>query len=211
MSASLNYNLLSSHAYLLVGDPVEIESLVISSLENKGISLKGSPDFFLSKEKVFGIDEARELSARAHRNAFGEKKIFLLIPEKITTEAQNALLKTFEEPTSNTHFYLVLRAEDVVLPTLRSRTQVIKIGSGNQETLEAKNFLRQATKERLNFAKKFAEKEMNLTRFLDELLVLLRSSGAQTDSIEKVYKLRLYSDDRGTSPRLVLEHLSLVL
>ncbi len=211
MSASLNHQLLNNHAYLLVGDPTNTESWVVSELEKEGVKTVGSPDFLVSKLKVFGIDEARDITARAIRKAFGERKVFLIIPEKITPEAQNALLKTFEDPTSNTHFYLVLRNEEMVLPTLRSRMRVLRIEGGELETLEASSFLRQGVKERLNFAKKFAEKEMNLTSFLDELLVLLRNTGANLDSIEKVYKLRLYSDDRGSSARLVLEHLSLVL
>lgn len=58
----------------------------------------------LGHGKVFIIDEAELL-------AHGQN------------EAQNALLKTLEEPPANTHIILVTTQEDRLLPTIRSRCQ----------------------------------------------------------------------------------------
>lgn len=179
--------------------------------EKKGVKLKGSPDYFVFKEALFGVDDARALSEQAIVKAFVDKKVFFIAPEKITLEAQNALLKTFEEPVSNTHFFLVVRDEHVIIPTLRSRLELLRVEGETEDLKEAQKFLKLSVKDRLNFVKKFVDKEENLSAFLDELLLEFRGRAEATSSMEEVYKLRLLSDDRGASPRLILEHLSLVL
>jgi hypothetical protein len=67
-----------------------------------------------------------------------------------------------------------------------------------------------SVKERLVFVKKFIDAEKNLSRFLDELLLELKKKGNK-EELGQVYRLRLSSDDRGASPRLILEHLAIVL
>lgn len=191
------------HAYLLVGSPNAAEAY----LKDMFGDLLGSPDYFLMKEASFGINDARKLSAMAVRKAFTERKIFLIVPEVITPEAQNALLKTFEEPIADTHFFLVVRDEGVVIPTLRSRMALVRLEGENEISGEAKKFLNSALKERLNFVKKFVDKEENLSAFLDNLLLLAKNSEMK----KNIFTMRLLSDQRAASSRLILEHLSLVL
>ncbi len=191
------------HAYLLVGDSDGAGEFLRAFWEERGVKLAGSPDYFLFGEPLFGIDEARKLSEQAARKAFAERKIFFVAPEKITVEAQNALLKTFEDPVEDTHFFLVVREEELIIPTLRSRMEILYLAGEANEANEAKKFLELPLKDRISFAAKFAEKEKNLSVFLDELLRLKKS--------KEVYKMRLYSDDRAASARLILEHLALVL
>lgn len=207
------------HAYLVIGNSLEAEKYLHAFFESEGLKLSGSPDFFLYKEPLFGIEEARALSVSATRKAFIDKKIFLIAPEKLTHEAQNALLKTFEDPYPDTHFFLVVREEELILPTLRSRMQTVRVtrsnlvqtGQGSTLSLEAKKFLSLSIADRIAFAKKFADTEKNLSVFLDNLLSLLREDNNLMKSVEQVYKTRLVSDDRGVSVRLILEHLALVL
>jgi DNA polymerase-3 subunit delta' len=49
------------------------------------------------------------------------------MPEKMRTDTSNKLLKIIEEPPNNTIFLLVSEQIEQLLPTLRSRTQLIKI------------------------------------------------------------------------------------
>ncbi|KKW10105.1 MAG: polymerase III protein [Parcubacteria group bacterium GW2011_GWB1_49_7] len=191
------------HAYLLIGERNLAEERLHSFWTERGVKLLGSPDFFVFNEPLFGIDEARRLGEAACLKAFGERKIFLLSPEKITLEAQNALLKTFEDPVPDTHFFLVVREEELIIPTLRSRMEILRLANEANEANEARNFLNLSPRDRLTFAAKFADKEKNLSIFLDELLRATKS--------KEVYKMRLYSDDRAASPRLILEHLAVVL
>lgn len=198
------------HAYLVVGDE-DFESYLRGFFEEEGVKLLGSPDFFVYKEEVFGIDEARELSLSAARKAFISKKVFLIAPAKITPEAQNALLKTFEDPYPDTHFFLVVADPELILPTLRSRMMMWRrVEISDKESKEAAKFLNLSLKERLNFAKNFAEKEKNISVFLDELLEFVRGNTSK-EALKQVYEMRKLSDVRAASSRLILEHLSLVL
>ncbi len=199
------------HAYLLIGSRASAEEFLHSFWGEKGIKLTGSPDYFPWSGELFGIDEARELTSRAAGKAFTGKKVFLIAPDRISDEAQNALLKTFEDPYENTHFFLVVREEELILPTLRSRVQILRVEKKGEEENEAKKFLSLSCKDRLSFAKKFADSEKSLSVFLDNLLTLLREGGKPADSIAHVYAARRYSDDRAASARIILEHLSLVL
>ncbi|MBI1974483.1 MAG: hypothetical protein HYS51_01340 [Candidatus Zambryskibacteria bacterium] len=183
------------HANLLIGAAEETEKLLKD--------FKGSPDFFIFKNATFGIDEARELILSAGRKSFGQKKVYLIAPQKITLEAQNALLKTFEDPVPETYFFLAVKDESLIIPTLRSRMHITCHLAVRQLSNEAKKFIEFSIKERIAFVKKFIDDEKNLSDFLDELLFLLRR--------EEIYKLRLFADDRSASARLILEHLALVL
>ncbi|MBI2086720.1 MAG: hypothetical protein HYT69_00915 [Candidatus Zambryskibacteria bacterium] len=190
------------HAYLLIGSPDAAEKELHAFFAQHGKTLTGSPDFFVFKTQTFGVDEARQVSVAAVRKPFTERKVFLIVSERLTLQAQNALLKTFEDPYPDTHFFLVAREEELIIPTLRSRMQAVHIQSPALNK-EAEKFLKFSLKERLSFVKKFVEQEKNISVFLDELLLLTRS--------EKIYHARLFSDDRGVSPRLILEHLAVVL
>ncbi len=75
--------------------------------------------FWACSFEQFGIDEARELIALAGLKNFNEA-VFLVGAASITGEAQQALLKLFEEPQQGTVFVLVV-PHGVLLSTLRSR------------------------------------------------------------------------------------------
>ncbi len=66
--------------------------------------------------------------------------------EKMTPEAQNALLKSLEEPKGGNIFLLVAEAEEKLLPTIRSRSALIKLGLSNPQTI-LKKLIREGKKE----------------------------------------------------------------
>ena len=53
----------------------------------------------------------------------------------MTNSAANAFLKTLEEPPENTHFILLTNNLHTVLPTIRSRSQLINLTSTPNATL----------------------------------------------------------------------------
>ena len=185
-----------------------------SFCDNLGLKLANNPNFITFKMETFGIGEARELRILATRKAIVHKKIFFISSAHLTLEAQNALLKIFEDPSLDTYFFLVAREEALIIPTLRSRMQISRLSpnyQGSTLTQEAEKFLLLSIKERLLFAKKFTDEDMNLSSFLDSILLLLKKQGKTRTLIENVYNLRRFTDDPATLPRLVIEHLSLVL
>ncbi|MFH1472898.1 MAG: hypothetical protein ABIF06_00590 [bacterium] len=203
------------HAYLLVGPRVVAEAYFYSVLDALGVKASGNPDvFLLISRETFGIDEARELSVQASRKSFVGKKFFLISAERLTLEAQNALLKIFEDPSSDTHFFLVTRERGLFIPTLLSRMQIVGVSTLEQEASELENpelFLKLSLKERLNYAREFADKGGDIATFLDQLLLVLRGKNQNGIKLKRVYDLRRYADNISHSPRLILEHLSLVV
>ena len=200
------------HANLLIGTPEEAESYLRSLCDSWGVRLPNTPDFFAFKMETFGIDEARKLKLLSARKAVTTKKIFLITPTRLTLEAQNALLKTFEDPFPDTLFFLGVREESLVIPTLLSRMQIIRTRGGNVATgAEAEKFLSLSVKNRLLFAKSFADEEKSLPIFLDSLLFLLRKQKEKKDLLKNVYNVRRFVRDSAVTPRLIIEHLALVL
>ncbi len=128
--------LLSHHAYLIQGTRGTLSAL--DFLTEKEISL---PSETIIVERTFatlGIDDARELShTQLMKTAEGSVAVFLIETEFMTREAQNALLKTLEEPSPRTHFILVTPHPQLLLPTLRSRLEYLESSSVKNRTIRA--------------------------------------------------------------------------
>ena len=201
------------HANLLLGAPEEAESYLRSLCKDLDFKLANNPDFFPFRTDTFGIDEARMLRMLSARKAIAGRKIFFISAERLTLEAQSALLKPFDNPFPDTFFFLAAREEASIEPTLSSRMQTIRLprSSPSSGFADAERFLSRSIKDRLLFAKKFTDEEANLSIFLDNLLTLLRINKETFGSVEKVYKVRHFAFDPAVASRLIIEHLALVL
>lgn len=206
------------HAYLLIGERAESEAYLSDLFVRVGVATMGNPDFYILEQSVFGVDDARALAGRAIERAFGERKIFVIHAEKFTPEAQNALLKTLEEPVPHTHFFISTREANIFLPTLLSRLHHVRVGGELEDAKEVSKFLQKTLKQRVDFAKKFADEVKEgergagaLAEFLDQLLNKLRDDGATLETQRKVMEVRAFARDSAAQPRLILEHLALVL
>lgn len=79
--------------------------------------------------KNVGIDTVREIQAYCVLPpTVAPRKVVHLQPiEALTLPAQQALLKTLEEPVASLSFILVCTAPHKILPTIRSRCQVLNV------------------------------------------------------------------------------------
>lgn len=79
---------------------------------------------------VITVDQAREFSSKAQsRPVNGERKIMVMEQaDRMNMQAQNALLKTFEEPARGLTIILLCDNSNVLLPTVRSRCWEIRLG-----------------------------------------------------------------------------------
>ena len=77
------------------------------------------------KSRQIGIDEVRELEENLHLTGGGGRlKIGIICDaHRLTLPAQNAFLKTLEEPTQDSLLVLTTTQPGVLLPTIRSRCQ----------------------------------------------------------------------------------------
>lgn len=74
------------------------------------------------------INQVREIISDSSRKPFesGYKIIIIDNAEKMTKDAQDAFLKTLEEPPQNTVFILLAENHNLLLPTIVSRCQVYR-------------------------------------------------------------------------------------
>ncbi len=78
---------------------------------------------FMSVEE--SADIIRKLSLKSFESKF--KILIIWLPEKMRPDASNKLLKIIEEPPDNTLFLLVTEHREQLLPTILSRTQLVKV------------------------------------------------------------------------------------
>ena len=78
-------------------------------------------------------DLIREIQVRPME---GKRRVFLIDPaDRMTSEAANALLKTLEEPPPRSSILLVTSKYHSLLPTVRSRCQVIRLQTVDRDTV----------------------------------------------------------------------------
>jgi DNA polymerase III subunit delta' len=79
---------------------------------------------------VIKVDAVRQAIERtAYRPFEGRRRVVIVDQaDALLVEAQNALLKTLEEPPAASTFVLVTSRPDVLLPTVRSRCQRLRFG-----------------------------------------------------------------------------------
>lgn len=185
-----------------------------------GISHTQNPDFYHEKFDVIGIDDSRKLKELHSSKSFkeGTKRIFIIESAGITREAQNALLKIFEEPNEDTHFFLIMPSVEVLLSTLRSRLSVIKTEQENPAVESAENFLKLSAKQRIEFVDEIAERiadekatKSDVIEFLTALEVVLYKKGLEnnTQALKAVFKARDFVNDRSASVKQLLEFVAL--
>jgi DNA polymerase III subunit delta' len=81
-----------------------------------------------SKEKtVVSIDQMRELRHMAYlRPMIGRRRVFIVDDaDSMSEPAANAILKVLEEPPSFTHIVLLSENPALILPTIKSRCQIL--------------------------------------------------------------------------------------
>lgn len=81
-------------------------------------------------KKMISVDQIRSLVDEATMRPYeGRAKVFVIDPaDGLSVGGSNSLLKTLEEPARDTHFLLITRSPDLLLPTIRSRCQMVFVG-----------------------------------------------------------------------------------
>lgn len=82
-----------------------------------------------NKQVIINVEESQRIIQKLNLKAYeSEYKILVMwLPEKMNASAANKLLKVLEEPPDKTLFLLVSENTDSILPTILSRTQLLKI------------------------------------------------------------------------------------
>ncbi|MDO8407867.1 MAG: hypothetical protein Q7S95_01370 [bacterium] len=205
-----------------------------------GMSAKGNPDIVILKYGLFSVEDARRvIEVAAQGPLAGEMKAIIIAASRAYREAQNALLKLFEEPPPGTYLFLILPSLGGLLPTLRSRIQVLAVRGGHGVSANggghavsstglqiAEEFLKASREKRSAIAKKLAngKDEEDRREYRDEALAIV--NGIETAAyaqpvnvrrttfyislLEEIQVLRGYLHQPSASVRMILEHLAIV-
>jgi DNA polymerase III delta prime subunit len=223
MNLSQYIKYLEHHAYFIHSFKDVVDKLKYFLKDKFNIDHSQNPDFYHEKFETFGINESRALKDRHSSKGYREdlKRIFIIEISNITHEAQNALLKIFEEPHENSHFFIVMPSAELLLPTLRSRLFILPREMEIQDyenDKEIKDFLKLSRKEKIDYvddiAKRISDEEIDKSyaiNFLNNLsIVLYQDKEKNKSSLKAIIKVLDYINDRGASVKQLLEYIALL-
>jgi hypothetical protein len=195
------------HANLLIGKQNWAFAQIPESERTQGT------DVLVTHYERMSIADVRTLIHEAGlRPVTRPYRTFILICDSLLHEAQNALLKLFEEPNAHTIFYLILLREDILLPTLRSRLHLLGIENdgATQKSFDAFMNLGYADRLKCIEEKLSAEDVSWLSEFLHGFEVYAEKN-RNAELIKEALLLTSYVYTTGASKKMLLEHVALTL
>lgn len=212
------------HAYCLVGDCSEIKNnLLVFFQKEMNFKTSGNPDFWSGDFDVFGVDDSRIIKERQlQKPTVYDKKIIVISANFVTEQAQNAMLKLFEEPIESTHLFLISPSSKNFIKTFKSRVVFLdSLVEEKSDLSEAKSFLKASLRERLDFIKELIEKisdekeskirVVNLLGLIEKLLLSKSDVKESVFLLEEIEKARIYAGEQSPSLKMLLEHIALIL
>lgn len=161
----------------------------------------------------FSINDARTLSLEAiTRPIASPYKEFVICAHKIAVDAQNALLKIFEEPPAHVRFHLITPASVSLLPTLRSRLSAhTRMDTQSQPVSPAF-----ALFARMGYAERIAEiaerAKAKDHQWMEDIVKGSETVAVRSPKLlEAVVLTRTYMGYKGSSMKMLLEHIALNL
>lgn len=222
-----------AHAYVLEGDRESgIATARTHAEESLNLQGRHHPDVVVLSYGLFSVDDAREVARFASSSPIsGDVKMVAVAATRIFHEAQNALLKLFEEPPQGVTMMLIVPSLGQLLPTLRSRVQVLSNERLTKSFISSgKTFLELDASGREKFLNAIIDKTksdkdevkqeargafLSLVEDLARELYARRlagdSSAALTATLADVDAFLPILHERSASLKLIAEHLLLVL
>lgn len=214
---------LIGNVHIIAGDSADLER-ALALIESEGIGTRDSQDVFVRAYEHFGVDEARDVSLRAASRAVSlPRRIFLIAATVLTAEAQNALLKTLEEPAGDALFLLIVPSPFALLSTLRSRANMLTLApsagaSVGGSAQDAVAFLAAPPAKRLDLLKPLLEKTDDDRRDIGAIIAFLAALEGMLaarkplpkEALEAVYRARQYITDKGALAKPLLEQVALL-
>lgn len=215
------------HAYIIEGNPTDLKNVVITEVQQRLQLNDISQDLFLVETDMFSVENASRVVEINSRKAFDKgKKGIVIIADTFSHQAQNALLKTLEEPSVGTHFFILTSTSSVFLPTILSRVHVIRRDTDTENTLagvfDVHSFLKSTPAERLVMVKQILKEkddenisDRDIFVFVNELekeLFRVHKGTKKEIEIARVCtKIQDYIRDTSSSKKLLLEYVALMM
>lgn len=176
--------------------------------------IEAEPSISIQKIKTL----AKFLSRKPYQN--DQKIIFIPQADQLTLPAQNALLKTLEEPPAHSLIILVSPHQNQLLPTIISRCEIHQLVSDLSPDPEfitlQKNIYstitNQSIGQRINFISQYSGSKISALEFCQNQLKYLRylmltENQYLLSSLIKSLSLTINQLNQNLNPKLVLENL----
>lgn len=212
------------HAYIIEGEKEGVLKQLTSFFEQDlGIILANNPDYWRAEFETFGVEEAHMLKERQSflsAEAANTRKIFVISTERFSVEAQNALLKTLEEPTAGTHIFFIVSNVSRVLPTVRSRVVLLRDSADMVAAKNANAFLAASWSEREKLIAAIAEEKnrpaaagllSGLEYALKKRLKRTGDTAEYHSSLAALHKCRTHLSGRAPSLKMLLEYVAAIV
>ena len=131
-----------SHANLIVGNDGIGKSVVAKHMSAQIMDRRDNIESvdivkYYPSSSSFGVDDVRNVINEVSKKPYeGDKKVLILYKcDKLTVQAQNALLKTIEEPPKGVYLILLSDSLEMILDTIQSRCQIYKLTPLNKEDI----------------------------------------------------------------------------
>ena len=224
-----------AHSKLIIGGNQKKQSAVLQEITQKHLNStwpKPHPDLLViapassSAGGVITIEQIRKLKHKLALKPYlaATKVIIILEAGKLTLPAQNALLKTLEEPPANNLIILCVSHAELLLPTIISRCELIRLNSISQINPEKKEItihqqlitkiLKSGAGERLKLASDWSKGRNEALELVKIQLHILRQSMLHKPTSAAVQNIRstqkaLQMLEANTNPILTLGNLFL--
>lgn len=150
-----------------------ISSISLSEKNINDLFSNTQANVYVYERGVYKIDDVRQL-ASLERELTEKNTVFVIICVSMTREAQNALLKILEEPSSHTYFYLITPRIEKLLPTLQSRLEQLSYdGESVEYHLDMQEFISLPLPERFEYIKKVTDTKKSPDVSKKDVLLLL--------------------------------------
>lgn len=219
------------HSYVVEGNPEEIAYLLREFLEVRGDINKKSPDVMLSLHDSFAMEDSQMIKEwYQNKPTDGKKKVCIIGAKFINREAEQTLLKIIEEPTDNTHFFIVVPDSSLLLGTILSRVHLVNnIESNNEEGDKiAEDFIKSTPALRIEkvaeIIKEFKDNEnsgglrhraISLINGIERIVYKKWKGDVDNEDtkfiLNELKNCRDFLSTPGASVKMILEHLALVI
>lgn len=172
--AVFRYNARAMHAFLFTGATELIRQQKIKDRIGQWNISPFDTIFIQQAEEHITIDSVRSLKKQLMLAPMKSEFIAGVIyqAKSMTTEAQNALLKLLEEPPPRVRILLETDAADMLLPTIVSRCEVIRIAADQTARIDIPllALLDAPIGERLAKMEEYGKDRINAKAFVEESL-----------------------------------------
>lgn len=177
--------------------------------------LSNNPDLLLIEDEKLGIKEVKSAIKHLSTKPFGStpKSVVILNGNNISNDAQNALLKTLEEPPGDSIILIGVDSEQKLLPTILSRCLIINHApraTSHELAFNLDLILNMSIDERFNLVEKTDNKEKFLSDLTEAYRAKVIKGEGSHEFLEELLNAQIWKESN-VNLRSILEYLMISL